>query len=41
MTIICTITPAFLPIDCHQRRYHYWPSPRQKPSLEIPRLRKP
>jgi hypothetical protein len=41
MTIAYTITSAFLPIDCHQRRYHYWPSPRQKPILEVPRFRKP
>jgi len=37
MSITYRITSAFLPIDCHQRRYRYWPSPRQLPSLETPR----
>jgi hypothetical protein len=31
---ICTITAAFLPKDSFPRRYRYWPSPRQLPSLE-------
>ena len=33
-----SITSAFLPKDIHPRRYRYWPSPRQLPSLERPRL---
>ncbi len=38
MSIAYTLTSAFLPINCHQRRYHYWLSPRQKPILEVPAL---
>jgi hypothetical protein len=34
-----SITSAFLPKDIHPtRRYRYWPSPRQLPSLERPRF---
>jgi len=31
---VYSITSAFLPKDIHPRRYRYWPSPRQLPSLE-------
>ncbi len=34
MTTIHTVTSAFLPHDIHPRRYRYWPSRRQSPSLE-------
>ena len=37
MTITHTVTNAFMPRDIHQRRYRYWPSPRQLPVLEKPR----
>jgi hypothetical protein len=40
-----TVTPAFLPKDIHPRRYRYWPSQRQVPSLErsshFPSLERP
>ena len=40
MTTIHTVTAAFLPRDMHQRRYRYWPSPRQqRPFLEQTRIR--
>ncbi|MCX7246109.1 MAG: hypothetical protein NTX31_00290 [Burkholderiales bacterium] len=39
MTTIHTVTAGFMPRDMHQRRYRYWPSPRQYPSLEQPRSR--
>ncbi len=35
---IYTVTSAFLPKDIFPRRYRYWPSPRQLPSLERSRL---
>ena len=38
MTITHTVTSAFMPRDIYQRRYRYWPSPRQLPSLEKQRL---
>jgi hypothetical protein len=28
------LTSAFLPREIYQRRYRYWPSPRQYPILE-------
>ena len=34
-----TITAGFMPRDIHQRRYRYWPSPRQLPYLEQKRGR--
>jgi len=37
MTITHAITADFMPRDVHQRRYRYWPSPRQRPRLEQPR----
>jgi hypothetical protein len=40
MTITHTLTNAFMPRDICQRRYRYWPSPRQLPYLEQPHSRK-
>lgn len=35
MTITHTVTAGFMPRDMHQRRYRYWPSPRQYPSPQF------
>ena len=40
MTIEGSLTSAYLlPRDSFQRRFRYWPSPRQLPYLEQPRIR--
>ena len=39
MTMTHSVTNAFLPRDICNRRYRYWPSPRQRPYLETPRNR--
>ena len=37
MFITHTVTAEFLPRDAFHRPARYWPTPRQKPYLEVPR----
>ena len=37
MSITHTVTAGFMPRDAFHRPTRFWPTPRQKPYLEVPR----